>query len=174
MPATNMDAGVEPNPGLLRWLGTHGVEYEVHRHPPTMTALETARAEGIDPRRFAKCLGVATDDGRRALVVVDAEDRLDVAKARHVLAAGDVRLLTEAELLELAPDCEIGTIPPVGELWGVSVFADFAIREDPDISFHAGSHRFTVHVDRAAWEHAAHVVYGDLAESDGRPAWALS
>ena len=173
MGATNTAIGAEPHPGLLQWLRVHGVEHEIHGHPPTITARATALVEGIDPRRFAKCVAVVTGDGRQAILVVDADDRLDLARVRHAVDSADVRLLSEAELLELAPDCEIGTMPPVAELWGVPIIADFAIRDDPEISFHAGSHRFTVHVDRAAWEREAHVSYADLAETDGRPAWSL-
>ncbi len=164
-----------PHAGLLDWLASHDVEYELREHPLTITARETARVEGIDPRRFAKTLGVETADGTRALVVLDATDRLDLVRARKVLNTGLVRLLDEAELVELAPECEVGTIPPVGDLFGVRVYADYAVREDPEITFHAGSHRYTVTVDRAAWEKAARVVYGDLAvETEAGPAWMNS
>ena len=164
-----------PHAGLLDWLAAADNEYELHEHPLTYTARETARAEGIDPHRFAKVVAVATSDGRKALIVVDAVDRVDLVKARHVLDAGAIRLLSEEEMLELAPECAVGTIPPVGDLFGVHVYADHAVREDPDISFHAGSHRYTIHLDRAAWERSARVVYGDLAaDRDGTPVWARS
>ena len=78
-------------------------------------------------------------------------------------------------LLELAPDCAAGTIPPVGELFGVRVLADRAVHEDPVITFHAGTHRHTVTVDEASWERAARVVLADLAvERERVPAWARS
>ncbi len=160
---------VGPHEGLLDWLAGQRVEYELHEHPLTFTARETAQVEGVDPRRFAKTVAVQTDTGQRALLVVDATDRVDLDKAGQVLGARRVRLLTEAELVEFAPDCEVGTMPPVGELFGVPVYADHAVREDPEISFHAGSHHFTVHVDRAGWERAARVVYADLAERQPRP-----
>jgi len=164
-----------PHAGLLEWLAGHDVEYELRQHPLTITARETARVEGIDPRRFAKTLGVATEDGTRALVVVDATDRFDPVLARRVLGSGHVRLLDEDELRELAPDCDVGTVPPVGELFGVRVYADFAVREDPEITFHAGSHAYTVTVERASWEKAASVTYGHLAAAiDAGPAWASS
>ncbi len=164
-----------PYPPLLEWLARNRVEYELKEHPITYTARETARAEGIDPRRFAKTLGVQAADGRRALVVIDAVDQLDLVRARRVLDTSHVRLLTEAELLALAPGCEVGTMPPVGELFGVRVYADYAIREDPEISFHAGSHRYTVHVNRPTWEKAVGIVYGDLAvDVEVAPAWARS
>jgi Ala-tRNA(Pro) deacylase len=166
---------VGPHAGALDWLASHGVEYELREHPVTITARETARVEGIDPRRFAKTIGVRSDDDRRALMVVDAADRLDLVRAREVLHSGSVRLLDEEELLALAPDCEVGTLPPIGELFGVPVFADYAIRDDPEITFHAGSHAFTLTVDRAQWARAVGVVYGDLSvDVDERPAWASS
>jgi Ala-tRNA(Pro) deacylase len=161
-----------PHAGLLDWLAGRHVEYELHEHPETFTAEATARAEGMDPRRFAKVVGVATSDGRRALLLVDAPDHVDLAKARRVLGSADVRLLTEPELVALAPDCQPGTIPPVPELVGLPVYADFGLRGAPMLSFHAGSHCFTVHVDRVAWERTSGIAYADLVLDDGTPAWA--
>ena len=171
MAALDPVAGTTPFPPLLRWLIEHDVEHEVHEHHVTVRAMETARAEGIDPRRFAKTV-VLMADGHAALVVVDALDRVDLEKAAAFLAADSIRLATEDELAALAPGCEVGTIPPIGELFGLRVTADHAIHDDPEISFHAGSHRFTIHVDREGWERAAHVRYADLADPADRPAWS--
>jgi Ala-tRNA(Pro) deacylase len=135
----------------------------------------TAQAEGVDPRTFAKVVGVTTDDGRRVLLVLDATDHVDLRKAREALSAREARLLSEADLVAIAPECEAGALPAVGALYGLPVYADHAVREDAAISFNAGSHRFSVRVDRSAWERAAEVRYADLAEaSDRRPAWVLS
>jgi len=164
-----------PSPALLEWLAKHDIEYEIHEHSPTFTARATAKAEGVDPQTFAKVVGVATQDGRRLLMVLDATDHLDLRKARRALETGDVHLLTEAELVALAPGCQAGAIPAVGSLFGLATCADYAVRDDPEISFNAGSHRFSVRVERASWERACGVVYADLAsESDSRPAWARS
>jgi prolyl-tRNA editing enzyme YbaK/EbsC (Cys-tRNA(Pro) deacylase) len=164
-----------PSHLLTEWLDANGVSYEVHEHPLAYTARETARAEGVDPRTFAKVVAVATDDGRTALVVLDAVDHVDLVRARRVLGAGRVRLLTEEELAAMAPYWEVGTLPPVPAIVGFAVYADHAIRQDERISFHAGSHRMCVRVDRHAWERAAHVLYGDLAEERSPlPAWARS
>ncbi len=120
-------------------------------------------------------VGVAADDGRKALFVVDAPDRVDLHKARGVLGARDVRLLTEAELAELASGCEVGAMPAVGAVFGLPMYTDYAVGDDAEISFNAGTHRYSVRVDRAAWERAAHVHYADLAvDADDRPAWARS
>jgi Ala-tRNA(Pro) deacylase len=162
-------------PALIDWLREHGIEHEVHEHAQTFTARQTAHAEGVDPRTFAKVVGVRTEDDRTFLLVLDATDQVDIIKARHALLAREIRLLTEAQLVALAPDCEAGAIPAVGVLFHVPMVADFAVREDRDISFNAGSHRFSVRVDRKAWEVATEVRYADVAlESENRPAWARS
>jgi prolyl-tRNA editing enzyme YbaK/EbsC (Cys-tRNA(Pro) deacylase) len=61
----------------------------------------------------------------------------------------------------------------VGALFGLTTYADFAVRDDPEISFNAGSHRLSARVERARWERACNVIYADLAEdADAGPAWA--
>ena len=169
-----MDAvSVRPPVALLDWLREHAVEHEIHEHVEAFTAAGTARAEGVGPRTFAKVVGVQTDDGQRALCVLDAPDRLDLHKAREALAAHDVRLLSEPELTQLAPGYEAGAIPAIGALFGVPIVADYAVGDDPEISFNAGTHRHSVRVDRVLWEQAAAVKYADLAlDADDRPAWA--
>ena len=166
-------ATLVPYPPLLDWLRRHRIDFELHEHAPAFTAASTARADGVDARTFAKVVGVATDDGRVALLVVDAPDRVDLRKARMVLGADEIRLMSEPELTALAPGCEAGALPAVGELFGVLVVADYAVEDDPEISFNAGSHRTSVRVDRVAWERAADVRYADLAaEPDLATAWS--
>lgn len=164
-----------PPAELLEWLTSHKVEFEVHEHPVSYTARETARASGVDPRIFIKTIGVVAGDGRRALLALDANDQLDLMKARRLLDTPTVRLLTESELIDACPGCEVGAMPPIGPLFGVPTFADFAVREDREVVFHGGNHHVTIRVDREAWAREAGVAYGDLADRHLRePAWARS
>jgi Ala-tRNA(Pro) deacylase len=171
----NQAVSAGPHPGLLDWLKANGIEYELHEHPTTFTARETARAERVNPAAFAKAIGVVTDDGRRTLAVLDADDHLDLLKARQVLGASHVRLMTEDELAEACPGCEVGATPAVGAVFGLPMHVDVAIRDIQVLTFPAGSHRYTVHVDRQAWERALRVTYVALAEHRNlEPAWMRS
>jgi prolyl-tRNA editing enzyme YbaK/EbsC (Cys-tRNA(Pro) deacylase) len=107
---------VEPDARLLEWLSSQRIDFEIHHHDQAFTALATARAEGVDPRTFAKVVVAATGDDRKVMIVLDATDHLDLAKARLVLDAKHVRLVDEAELLELAPGIDLGALPAVGAL----------------------------------------------------------
>jgi Ala-tRNA(Pro) deacylase len=159
-----MNATVSKGPmkSLLRWLDDKRVDYEIHEHPRSLTALATARAEGVDPKTFGKVIWVRTDEGKDALVVIDAEDHLDLRKAREVLKSSKVTLVEEEEIEALAPECDAGAMPAVGDLFGVPTYADTAIANQPELSFNGGSHSHAVRVDRAAWEHALGVIYADL------------
>ena len=70
---------------LLDWLAAQDVEYEIRLHDQTETARATADAEGVDPRTFAKVIGVLAHEGRFALIVVEATDHVDLDKARRAL-----------------------------------------------------------------------------------------
>jgi Ala-tRNA(Pro) deacylase len=152
-----------PYTGLVTWLQDHDVPFEIREHPLAYTATATAHAEGVDVRTFAKVVGVRTSDGGNALAVVDAVDQVDLGKLRDLLGVEWAALLSEPELNAILPDCEVGTIPPIPELAQVPVYADEAVRAEAQISFHAGSHRHSVRVDREAWERAAGIRYGEFA-----------
>jgi Ala-tRNA(Pro) deacylase len=154
---------------LVTWLDDHAVPYVLHEHPLAYTASATAHAEGVSERTFAKVVGVGTADGSRVLAVVDAADHVDFVRLAAFLGTDWAALLTERMMEEILPDCEAGAVPPIPEIARVEVVADEAVRNDPQISFNAGSHRTAVRVDREAWERAAGIRYGSFAMATGAP-----
>jgi Ala-tRNA(Pro) deacylase len=172
-----MEAPVSSGPmkSLMTWLDSAGVDYELHEHDRSLTALATARAEGVDPHTFEKVVWVRSAEDGDALMVLDASDHLDLSKARDVLRSGRVTLVPETEIAELAPDCDPGAMPAVGSLFGLPTYADLHVGDSAEVSFNAGSHTVAVRVDRAGWEKALGVVYADLAARTWRdPAWHRS
>ena len=172
-----MEAVVSRGPmkSLMTWLDSAGVDYELHEHDRSLTAVATAHAEGVDPHTFEKVVWVRSADGGEALIALDASDHLDLDKAEDVLRSGHVKLVSEMELRQLAADCDPGAMPAVGSLFGLPTYADLHVSESAEVSFNAGSHTVAVRVDRAAWEKALGVVYADLAARTWRdPAWHRS
>jgi Ala-tRNA(Pro) deacylase len=124
---------------------------------------------------FAKTVLLTGDEGTPAIAVVPATDLVDLGRAAVLLGLERVRLLSEDEMTALAPGCEVGTVPPVGTLFGLPVIADHGIHGVPEVVFHAGSHSFCVRVDRAAWEREAHVRYGRISiRPEQPPPWSQS
>ena len=56
-------------------------------------------------------------------------------------------LATEAQFRDAFPDCEVGAMPPFGNLYGIPVFVDKSLTEDEQIVFEAGNHHEAIKLD---------------------------
>jgi Ala-tRNA(Pro) deacylase len=70
-----------------------------------------------------------------------APAHVDLEALRRVTGARSVKLATEQEFQGLFPGCEVGAMPPFGNLYGLPVWVDEALAKDPTIVFNAGTHR---------------------------------
>ncbi len=77
---------------------------------------------------------------RFVMIVLPARWNVDLHRLRTVFATHQVRLATEDELIGLFPDCELGAMPPFGNLYGLPVYVDQSLTEDEEIVFQAGTH----------------------------------
>jgi Ala-tRNA(Pro) deacylase len=64
-------------------------------------------------------------------------------KAGKMLGAKTIRLAKEGEFADLFPDCEVGSMPPFGNLYNVPVYVDEGLAAVRDIVFEVGSHTET-------------------------------
>jgi Ala-tRNA(Pro) deacylase len=139
-----------------------GVGYEVIDHPPAFTAQEEAAASHVPGRSWAKTVEVMLD-GSPAICVIPATRRLDLDRLREISGAERVELATEGELAGLFPDCDLGAMPPFGNLYGQPTFVDERLRESERISFHAGDHRSAIEMAYAEYERLAAPVSGPIS-----------
>jgi Ala-tRNA(Pro) deacylase len=124
---------------LKDYLDDHHTKYVTIRHSRAYTAQETAQSAHIPGKELAKTVMVKVD-GKMAMVVVPASEHVDLSELRRLIGAGKVELADELEFKSLFPDCEIGAMPPFGNLYGMEVFASKNLAEDEQIAFNAGSH----------------------------------
>jgi Ala-tRNA(Pro) deacylase len=139
-----------------------GVPFEVIDHPLAFTAQEEAAASHVPGRHWAKTVAVLVQ-GEPALAVLPATRRLDLAKLRKVVGTEDVTVAREAEFQGLYPDCDLGAMPPFGELYGQRTFVDEGLREEERIAFHAGDHRTAIEMSFADFERLCDPVPADLS-----------
>ena len=102
-------------------------------------------------------------DGRMAMVVMPSTTMLDPDRLCRITGAEVVSLATESEFRSRFPDCEIGAMPPFGNLYGLDVYVDRSLREDEHIAFNAGSHAELIQMDYGDFERLAEPVIADLA-----------
>ncbi len=147
---------------LEQLLEESGASFEVIDHPLAFTAQEEAAASHVSGRHWAKTVAVLID-GDPALVVLPATRRLDVAKLKRVVGTDSVEIAREAEFQNLYPDCDLGAMPPFGELYGQRTFVDESLREEERIAFHAGDHRTAIEMSYTDFERLAEPVPADIA-----------
>ncbi len=119
------------------------VSYEVYHHSLAYTAQEVATAQHLSGKEMAKVV-ILKLDGNLVMGVIAASQKINLTTVRASLGAKEVRLATEDEFSGRFPECEIGAMPPFGNLFGLPVFVDPALEKDEYIYFNAGNHLQTV------------------------------
>jgi Ala-tRNA(Pro) deacylase len=79
-------------------------------------------------------------DGKMAMAVLPASRQVDFDLMKEAVGAKKVELATESEFKDLFPECEVGAMPPFGNLYDMDVFAAARLAEDEEIAFNSGSH----------------------------------
>ena len=124
---------------LQAFLDSHHIKYITIRHSPAFTAQEIAASAHIPGKQLAKTVIVKLD-GKPAMAVLPASDKVDFERLRETAGARTVELAREQEFQDRFPECEIGAMPPFGNLYGMEVWVAARLAEDEEIAFNAGDH----------------------------------
>ena len=128
------------------------ITYEVYNHALAYTAQEIAARQHFSGKEMAKVVMLDVD-GTLVMGVIPGSRKISLEMVRASLGANKARLATEDEFISRFPDCEIGAMPPFGNLFGLKVYVDPALEQDEHIYFNAGNHVQTVRLKYAdfAW-----------------------
>jgi Ala-tRNA(Pro) deacylase len=133
------------------YLREMAVPYEAQHHPRAFTAQDVAASEHLPGRLVAKVVMLVAD-GRMVMLVLPAPARVHLPETGRILGARDVRLAEEGEFASIFRDCEVGAMPPFGNLYNVPVYVDRALASEETIYFQAGTHTDTMSMRFADFE----------------------
>ena len=143
-------------------LSKRHVNYGRVFHPAIHSAQQTAAVMHFSGKEVAKT--VALRAGHQAfLAVLPASHHINFERLGN-LVGGKVHMLDEARCAELFPDCEAGAVPPFGELYGLRVYMDQRLVENPEIVFCAGTLSEGVRMGNVEFMHLVKPKVGDFAE----------
>jgi Ala-tRNA(Pro) deacylase len=128
---------------ISRFLDDQHIEYQSYRHSPAYTAQGLAQMQHVSGKKVAKVVMVKADNDL-IMAVVPASHRVDLERLGIVLNTDRIRLATEEEFKDIFPDCEIGAMPPLGNIYHIEVWIDEKLKTQPYISFNAGTHADTI------------------------------
>lgn len=149
-----------PNEKLVKLLNDNGVRYECEEHVETVTAQYTAEATHTKGKEMAKTVVVSLD-GEPAMFIIPSPLLINEDSIRGETGASEVRMVDEGELSDLFPDCEVGAMPPFGNLYGMDVYVHEDLAEDDRIAFNAGSHHEIIRLAYADFESLVNPTVGD-------------
>lgn len=124
---------------LKEFLDQNNIKYVRITHSPVYTAQEIAASAHVKGKELAKTVMVKLD-GKMAMAVLPASYRVDFGQLKEASKAGKAELATEEEFKDLFPECDVGAMPPFGNLYGMEVYAAEILAEDEKIAFNSGSH----------------------------------
>lgn len=151
---------------LAERLRHEGLTHDVIVHDETHTTQHAAAAAHVAGRYLAKVVVAKGAAGEPVLLVLPAPRRLETGRVERAVGCEGLRLLDDAEIARLFPDCEKGEIPPFGGLYGLTTYVDACLARQPWIYFSSGSHRQTFGMRWEDYQRIAGPVVGGFCFHD--------
>jgi Ala-tRNA(Pro) deacylase len=124
---------------LRQLLDDNHVKYIAISHSKAYTAQGVAESAHLSGNDLAKTV-MLKKDGELCMAVLPASKQVNLTLFCKLTKSSNVALATEQEFQDRFPDCELGAMPPFGNLYGLPVFADTTLARRKEIAFNAGSH----------------------------------
>ena len=147
---------------LKEFLDENNVRYITVSHSPAYTAQEIAAKAHLPGKEIAKTVLVKIE-GKLAMAVLPGSFKINFENLKKVLGSDNIRLADEHEFIDRFPDCEVGAMPPFGNLYGVDVFVANSLAEDEEIAFNACSHSQLIKMSYSDYERLVNPVRLDFA-----------
>jgi Ala-tRNA(Pro) deacylase len=125
---------------ISNYLDSQHIPYQSYMHSRAYTAQGIAQAQHLSGKKLAKVVMIVVGGKKLIMTVVPASHRVDLDRLGGVLKTGSIRLATEEEFSDIFPDCELGAMPPLGNIYHLGVWVDEKLKMFPTISFNAGTH----------------------------------
>ncbi len=148
---------------VQKFLKENSVAFSKHSHALAYTSQEVAAAEHVTGRSLAKVVVVRGDEGM-AMAVLPASFRIDLPALAKLAGVKKMSLATEEEFGGRFPDCEVGAMPPFGNLYDLPVYVDSHMAESDEIVFDAGSHAEVMRMGYGDYVRLVKPTVGDFAD----------
>jgi len=141
---------------LIKFLEENKVKYQTIKHRTVYTAFDKAQTLKVPEKNIGKTL-ILKMDRDFILVLIGADKILDKAKIKKVInnwrkkigqkSIKNINFATEAWMKKNLKGVKVGTIPPFGNLWGLSTFLEKSLSKNPEIIVSAGDYNFSIKIN---------------------------
>ena len=142
-------------------LNREKIEYEVLEHKPVFTSKEAAEVRGTELKQGCKALICKTEEGYIQAVVSGAKE-LDILKLQKLTLFKKIELANAKEVRQVT-GCNIGSVPPFGNLFGLKVYFDKSVVENDIVAFNAGQHTKSIKMKAKDLARVVNPVVGEFS-----------
>jgi Ala-tRNA(Pro) deacylase len=132
------------NPRLLQFLTRCEARYTVYPHDDAFSASPAPATCSHRIPDLVRVIALRVGTSPYLLAVLPASSEPAPTRIEELSRRHPLRLADAGELRELFPDCEPGTAPPFGHLYGCTTLIDPCLLEADRIYFQAGNRREVV------------------------------
>ncbi|MBP1608564.1 MAG: YbaK/prolyl-tRNA synthetase associated region [Acidobacteria bacterium] len=147
---------------ISEFLDSQHIAYQHCIHSPAYTAQGIAHTQHISGKEIAKVVMVVAD-GSMVMAVLPGNHRIDLDLLKRLLNVETIRLAIESEFRDHFPDCELGAMPPFGNLYHLEVWMDESLKAHSNIVFNAGTHAETIQMGYSDFERLVHPHMGNFS-----------
>lgn len=140
---------------LIEYLDRNHVKYEMIHHPLAYSSTKTAHVAHVHGYEMAKPV-IVKIDGNLVMVVMSANQRVNLSLLKALFQTDDVELASENEFVRKFGDCEMGAMPPFGNLYGMDEIISEELTKDDEIVFNAGTHTDLIKMKFSDFEKLVH------------------
>jgi len=148
-----------PAKQLKELFDSHNIKYVTITHSTAYTAQEIASLAHVRGHNFAKTV-IVRIDGELVMAVLPASYHVDLSLLKTAAKGKKIALASETDFRDKFPECEVGAMPPFGQLYGLPVLVDESLTRDKEIAFNAGTHHELI---RLSFEDFARLVQPKVA-----------
>jgi len=136
---------------LKAYLDDNNIKYLKIWHSSAYTSQEIAASAHVSGKEFAKTVMIKIN-GEMAMAVLPASYQIDFESLKEIFGTINVTKASESEFKDRFPDCDLGAMPPFGNLYDMAVYLAEPLTRNKAIAFNAGTHTEVIKLDYADYE----------------------
>jgi Ala-tRNA(Pro) deacylase len=144
-----MGVQMTPEEKIIGILEKNKIAYEIFEHEPVYTNPTMAEALGVTEADTVKSLVLLTKEKKMVVLVLPGDKKVDWKKAAAGIGTKKVSFAKPEEVLEKV-GCEVGCVPPFGQLTDLPVFMDPELTKKDFVYFNPGVHHKSFKIK--AWD----------------------
>lgn len=144
-----------PTQKLKKYLDEQNIKYITLSHSEAYTAQEIAATAHVKGDEFPKTV-ILKVDGKLVMAVLPASYKIDFNALESLGLGQNVRLANEMEFKDNFPECEVGAMPPFGNLYDMPVYASESLMRNKEIAFNSGNHKELIKMETKDFVNLVH------------------